>query len=198
MRAFLATIFVALLAVAAQAQTPSVRVAGTVGKLDGNTLTVNTADGQTTTVMLAASAAIYGMEKRTLADIKTGDYLASGGIKGADGKIQAVEVRIFPEVLRGSGEGQHPWSVKTDGVMTNATVGTVDQLPTGGIIHVTYKGGESALLVTPDVPIVAYVAGDRDLLKPGAAVLIFAQKQPDGTLTADRVAAEKNGVKPPV
>jgi len=81
-------------------------------------------------------------------------------------------------------------------VMTNATVGTVSQSPQGGVIHVKYKEGESEYTVGPEVPIVAYVAGDRSLLKPGAAVLTIAQKKPDGSLTAARVTAEKDGVKP--
>ena len=106
-------------------------------------------------------------------------------------------MRIFPEPLRGTGEGQRPWAAKPDGMMTNATVGTVTQSPDGGVIHVTYKEGESEYIVGPDVPVLAYVVADRALLKPGAAVLIFAQKQPDGTLTAARVTAEKGGVKPP-
>lgn len=198
MRGLLSTIVLVLLIGAAQAQTPSVRVAGTVGKLDGDTLTVDTKDGTRATVTLADNAAIYGVEKRTLADIKPGDFVASGGIKGTDGKIHAVEVRIFPEPLRGTGEGQRPWAAKPDGMMTNATVGTVTQSPDGGVIHVTYKDGESDYLVSPDVPIVAYVVADRGLLKPGAAVLIFAQKQADGSLSTARVTAEKDGVKPPM
>lgn len=202
MRSFLATVFVVLFVAASQAQTPPapapVRVAGTVDKLDGDTLSVKAADGQTTTVTLAADAAIFGVEKRTLADIKPGDFVASGGIKGADGKIHAVEVRIFPEPLRGIGEGQRPWAAKPDGMMTNATVGTVTQSPDGGVIHVTYKEGESEFVVGPDVPVLAYIVADRSLLKPGATVLIFAQKQPDGTLTTKRVTAEKDGVKPPM
>lgn len=198
MRALFSTFVLVLFTVAAQAQSPSVRVAGTVGKLDGNMLTVDAADGQATSVSLAGNAAIYGVEKRTLADIKPGDFLASGGIKGTDGKIHAVEVRIFPEPLRGTGEGQRPWAAKPDGMMTNATVGTVTQSPDGGVIHVTYKEGKSEYIVGPDVPVLAYVVADRALLKPGAAVLIFAQKQPDGTLTAARVTAEKGGVKPPM
>ena len=82
--------------------------------------------------------------------------------------------------------------------MTNATVGTVTQSPAGGVIHVKYKEGESEYTVGPEVPILAYVAGDRSLLKPGAAVFTVAQKKPDGTLTTGRVTAEKNGVKPPM
>ena len=124
-----AAIFVALVAVPALAQTPPggapMRVVGTIDKLEGNNLTVNMKDGSAVTVVLADNAAVFGVEKRSVADIKPGDFLASGGVKGTDGKIHAVEVRIFPETQRGTGEGQRPWDVKPDGVMTNATVGTV-------------------------------------------------------------------------
>jgi hypothetical protein len=201
---FITAVVIVFLAVpAALAQAPSagarVRVAGTVDKLDGDKLTVvDTKGGQPITVVLADSAAVFGVEKRTIADIKPGDFLASGGVKGTDGKIHAVEVRIFPESLRGTGEGQRPWDVKPDGVMTNATVGTVSQSPQGGVIHVKYKGGESEYTVGPEVPVLAYVAGDRSLLKPGAAIFTVADKKPDGTLTTGRVTAEKNGVKPPM
>ena len=187
---------------AALAQAPSegtrVRVAGTVDKLDDNKLTVDTKGSQPVTVVLADNAAVFGVEKRTVADIKPGDYLASGGVKGTDGKIHAVEVRIFPESLRGTGEGQRPWDARPDGVMTNATVGTVSHSPEGGVIHVKYKEGESEFTVGSEVPVLAYVAGDRSLLKPGAAVFTIAEKKPDGTLMTGRVTAEKNGVKPPM
>jgi hypothetical protein len=199
---YIAAVFVASLVAPALAQTPSAgpttRVAGTVDKLDGNNLTVKMKDGPAVTVVLADNAAVFGVEKRAFADIKPGDFLASGGVKGTDGKIHAVEVRIFPETLRGTGEGQRPWDVKPDGVMTNATVGTVSQSPEGGVIHVKYKEGESEYTVGPEVPILAYVTGDRELLKPGAAVFTVAQKKPDGALTTGRVTAEKNGVKPPM
>lgn len=192
---------VGLVVLPAAAQAPPgatpTRVSGTVETLDGRMLTVKPRDGQTMTISLTPDAAVYGVEKRTLADIKPGDFVASGGVRGSDGKIHAVEVRIFPAALRGAGEGQRPWDVKPDGVMTNATVGTVTKASDGDVIHVTYKGGESEYTVGPDVPVLAYVAGDMSLLKPGAAVLIFALKQPDGTLTANRVTAEKDGVKPP-
>ena len=199
---YIATLFIAFIAMPALAQAPAEgtrqRVVGTVDKLDSNNLMVKANDGQPVTVVLDDNAVVFGVEKRTLADIKPGDYLASGGVKGTDGKIHAVEVRIFPETLRGTGEGQRAWDAKPDGVMTNATVGTVSQSPQGGVIHVKYKEGESKFTVGPEVPIVAYVAGDRSLLKPGAAIFTVAQKKPDGTLTTGRVTAEKNGVKPPM
>ena len=198
MRAVVSLLVLVWLAGSAAAQSPPVRVAGTLDKVDGATLTIKGKDGETSAVTMAENAAIYGVEKRTVADIKPGDFVASGGVKGTDGQIHAVEVRIFPQSLRGTGEGQRPWSgVKSDGVMTNATVGTVSQSPAGGVVHVTYNGGQSEYTVGPDVPVLAYVDADRALLKPGAAVLIFAQKQADGSLTTKRVTAEKDGVKPP-
>jgi len=191
-----------LLAAPVLAQTPPdgtpTRISGTVDRFDGHSLMVKARDGQVLTVTLTSDVAIFGLEKRSLADIKPGDFVASGGVRGTDGKIHAVEVRIFPETLRGAGEGQRPWDVKPDGVMTNATVGTVTAAADGGVIHVTYKGGESEYTVGPDVPVLGYVAGDFSLLKPGAAVFTIALKKPDGSLVANRVTAEKDGVKPPI
>jgi hypothetical protein len=199
---YIALLLIAFLAMPVLAQTPAegtrVRVVGTVDKLDGNNLSVHTRDGSAVTVVLADNAKVFGVEKRAIADVKPGDYLHSGGVKGTDGKIHAVEVRIMPEALRGTGDGQRPWDVKPDGVMTNATVGTVTQSPAGGVIHVKYKEGESEFTVGPEVPILAYVGGDRSLLKPGAAIFTVAQKKSDGTLISSQVTAEKNGVKPPM
>ncbi len=185
-----------------QAQTPPpanppVRIIGTIDKLDGDVLTVKTKDGQMAAATLKADVSIWGMAKSSLANIKPGDFVASGGIKGADGKIHAVEVRIYPEALRGTGEGQRPWNVKPDGIMTNATVGTVTQTPDGNVVHVTYKDGESEFVVGPDVPISTYVAGDKGFLTPGLAVFAVAQKSPDGKLTIGRIYVERDGVKPP-
>ena len=200
MTRWLTLLLVALFALAASpaGAQERVRVVGAVESLNGNALTVTGRDGQKQSVQLSSDAQVYGVEKRRLSDIKSGDFVASGGVRGTDGKIHAVEVRIFPEALRGSGEGQRPWDVKPEGVMTNATVGTVATTGAGGVVHVTYKGGESEYIVDPDVPVLAYVAADRALLKQGAAVMMIAQKASDGTISANRVTAEKDGVKPPM
>lgn len=198
----LLTVIWPMIALPAVAQTPGAaeraRVAGTVEKLDGDRLIVNVAGGQTQTVNLSADATIYGVEKRRLSEIKPGDFVASGGVRRTDGKIHAVELRIFPESMRGVGEGQRPWDVRPEGVMTNATVGKVSQTSDSGIVHVSYKGGESEYVVGPEVPVLAYVLADRTLLKNGAAVVTIAVKQPDGSLLTSRVTAEKDGVKPPM
>jgi hypothetical protein len=177
---------------------PPVRLRGTIDKLDGHTLTVKSRDGQSVTVNLADNVAVVYLVKKTMADIKTGDYLASTGIKGTDGKIHAVEVRIFPEALRGTAEGQFPWDLQPDSIMTNATAGAITQLPTGNLVKVTYKGTESEYIIDPTTPIFTYEQGDMSLLVPGKAVFIVAPKKDDGTLTAARVTVEKDGIKPPM
>jgi hypothetical protein len=107
-------------------------------------------------------------------------------------------VRIFPEALRGVGEGQYPWDLKPDSVMTNATVGTITQAPQGNVIKVIYKGTESEYTVDPTTPILANTTGDRSLLVPGAAVFVIASKHDDGKLTSARLYVEKDGIKPPM
>jgi hypothetical protein len=190
-----------LIAVPALAQTPApanppVRMRGTVEKLDGDTLTIKKKDGDTASIVVADKTIQY-LAKKSLSDIKAGDFLASTGVKGTDGKIHAVEVRIFPKATPDGGR-QFAWDLSPDSVMTNATVGTVTQTPNGPLVHVTFTGGESEYTIGPDVPILAGVDGDKSLLVPGAAVFVIASKQDDGTLKSLRIYVEKDGVKPPM
>src|SRR5580692_3647962 len=198
----LAAAMMGLFAVPALAQTPPVgtptRIRGTVDKLDGQNLTVKSRDGQAPTIELAGNVTVITLVKKSVADIKAGDYVASTGVKGTDGKIHAVEVRIFPEAARGTGEGQFPWDLMPDSIMTNATVGKVDQAPQGPVLHVSFKGTESEYTVGPDVPVLANGPGDISLLKPGVAVFVIAVKHEDGKLTSGRLYAEKDGIKPPM
>jgi hypothetical protein len=195
-----------LLAFSATAQLPPqgtsdaapTRVRGTVEKLDGQTLLIKSRDGKAVTIGLAPNFTVLGVAKRSLSDIKAGDYVASTSAKGADGKLHAIEIHIFPEEMRGVGEGQRPWDLVPDSLMTNATVSGLTAAPQGQVLKVAYKGGETEVIVAPDTPIVTYVSGDAGLLKPGAAVFVIAQQKADGSLTAARVTAEKDGVKPPM
>ena len=200
---FLAAALVAVLSVPALAQTPPpdgtpTRVRGTVEKLDGKTLIVKSRDGAMVNIALADKVTVSTLVKKTLADIKAGDYVASTAVKGTDGKLHSVELRIFPESMRGVGEGQRPWDLPPDSVMTNATVGTITKAPAGNVLKVTYKGDESELIVGPECPVLANADGDMSLVKPGAAVFVIALKKADGTITAARLYAEKDGVKPPM
>jgi hypothetical protein len=170
---------------------------GTVAKLDGDTLTINAADGMAMPVALTQTTRVQSLVKKSLADIKPGDFLASAGVKGTDGKIHAVEVRIFPQAMTNGG-GQFDWDLGKGSVMTNALVGTVSKSPEGEVVHVTFKGGESEYSIGPEVPILAPAPGDRSLLKPGTAIIAFGQKTPDGGLKAAAIYVEKDGIKPPM
>ena len=201
-RSFLAVVFVAVLALPALAQNPPanppVRIRGTIEKLDGEVLTVKSREGQQVTITLAPNVTVSYLVKKSLADIKAGDFVASTSTRGTDGKHHSLELRIFPEAMRGVGEGQYAWDLVPESTMTNATVSGITSAPQGQTLRVSYKGGESELAVGPDTPIFGYGTGDMSLLKPGAAIFIVAQKQADGSLTAARVTVEKDGVKPPM
>ena len=190
-----------LVALPAIAQNPPqgtpVRVRGTVEKLDGKVLTVKSRDGQIQTVTLADDVRVTVLVKKTIADFKPGDTVASTGVKDKDGKLRAIEVRILPQPFADGGR-QFPWDLTPDSVMTNATLGTVTKTPDGAVFHVTFKDGESDYTVGPDTVIFAHSPADTGLLVPGAAVVLFAQKQDDGKITSRAVIAEKDGIKPPM
>jgi hypothetical protein len=198
----LAGALIALIALPAAAQnapqgTPT-RIRGTVDKLDGQNLTVKSRDGQQLTIVLAPNFAVRYLVKKSLADVKSGDFVATTSMKGTDGKNHSVELRIFPEAMRGLGEGQYAWDLMPDSLMTNATVTGIAGAPQGQTLKVTYKGGESEIVVGPDTPVFGYDLGDASLLQPSAAIFIVALKKPDGSLSAAGVTAEKDGVKPPM
>lgn len=201
--ALLAAVLLVVTARAAIGQTPPegtpMPVRGAIEKLDGQTLTVKARSAQTVDVSLTPGFTVSGVAKRSLADIKPGDYVATTSIKGTDDKLHAIELHIFPEAMRARvTEGQRPSSLVEGGLMTNAFVVEVTETPQGRILKGKWNDGTIETIVEPTAPIVTYVPGDPSLLKPGAAVTIFARKKPDGTITASNVTAEKDGVKPPM
>ena len=117
-------------------------------------------------------------------------------MKQADGRLVALEVTVFPESLRGAGEGQRPWDQGPNSSMTNANVDQVVEATNGRTLKLSYRG-TAEVDVPPDVPIVTPVPGDRSLLVPGKAIVTFLRPQTDGTLMASFVTVEKDGVKPP-
>ena len=183
-----------LVAMPAWAQSPT-RVVGIVQTLVADTLTVKAKNGQDVTVTLPADTRITALANRLLSDIKPGDFVGSAAMKGMDGKLHAQEVHIFPEALRGSGEGHRDMALP-DQTMTNATVSVVTAAPKGQILTMSYKGGTQEIDVGPEARIVTFLPGDRSLLKPGATVVITGTKDPSGGITARTIQAEKDGVMP--
>jgi len=174
-------------------------VRGTIEKVDGNAMMVKTREGTNVTVTLADNAAVRGLVKMSLADVKPGSYIGVSAMPQSDGTERAMHIHIFPEAMRGAGEGYRPFDVRPGSTMTNAAVDTTVVGTDGQIVTVKYKDGEKKFVVPADAPIVAYVPGARDELKPGAKIMIFnAVKQPDGTLQAASVSVGRDGLTPPM
>jgi len=178
----------ALAAMPAQAQAPKPeRLHGTIEKVDGHTVMAKSDNGEPLKLNLADKVMVVEVEKATLADIKAGDYIGSGAMPQPDGTQKAVEVHIFAEAMRGTGEGFRPWT-RPGSTMTNGTVGQTVSGVSGPVITVKYKGGEQKIMVPPGVPIVKYEVADMSALKPAAAfAVIAALKQPDGSFNVARI-----------
>ena len=202
-RAFAAAGFALLFAASAsfaQQQASTVRVRGTIEAVDGPMLTVKSRDGQTTySVKLADNVAIRGIVKASLADIKQNSFIGVTGMPQADGSQKAAEIHIFPENLRGTGEGHRPWDLTPNSTMTNATVAQMVKGVEGDEITLKYKDGEKKIVVVPSTTIVTYVPADKSELKPGAKIFIAAaNKKDDGTLEAAAISVGRDGITPPM
>src|SRR4051794_19161712 len=190
--AFVLTPFMAL------AQAPDgtpIRIRGTVEGLDGATLTVRNRAGQSIATALAPTFAVSAVVKKELSEIRPGDLVASTSVRGPEGQLRAVEVHVLPA---GARQGQFPYDLAPDSLMTNALVSGVTASTDGRTLHVTYNGTATDVVVPTEAPVVAFVPGDLGLLRPGAAIVLSAMAHPDGSVTATRATVEKDGVKPPM
>ncbi len=180
------------------AQQPA-RVRGTIEKVDGNTLTVKSRDGATVTVILKEGGAVRGVEKAALADIKQNSFVGITAMPQPDGTQKAVEVHIFPESLRGAGEGHRPWDLMPNSTMTNANVEQLVTAVDGPMLTMKYKDGEKKISVPNNAEIVQFVNGDKGDLKPGAKIFVAAgTKLPNGDIETAGINVGKNGLTPPM
>jgi len=177
----------------------TVRVRGTIERVDGETLVVKSRDGGELKVVPANDASVVGIVKASLSDIKPGSFVGVTGMPQADGSPKAVEVHIFPEAMRGTGEGHRQWDLQPQSTMTNASVEQTVAGVDGRTLTLKYKDGEKKIVVPPDVPVVSYVPGDKSELKPGVKIFVAAATQAsDGTLQAPRVNFGRDGITPPM
>ena len=182
----------------AQQQSSPVRVRGTVEGADGPMLTVRSRETMHK-VRMADNVAVRGVVKASLSDIKQDSFIGVTGMPQADGSQKAVEIHIFPEALRGTGEGHRPWDLMPNSTMTNATVAQMVKGVEGDEITLKYKDGEKKIVVVPSTIIVTYVPADKSELKPGAKIFIAAaKKNDDGTLDAPSISVGRDGLAPPM
>jgi hypothetical protein len=189
-----------LLTSAAFAQQPQpIRIRGTIESVDGALLTVKDRDGAERKVKVTDTATITGIVKTTMADVKPGSYIGVTGQPQPDGTQKAIAIHIFPEAMRGTGEGSRPWDLRPNSSMTNATVDQKVEASDGQNLTVKYKDGEKKVIVTPDTPIVTFVPGDKSELKAGAKIIIMgATRKDDGSFEATRINVGRDGLTPPM
>jgi hypothetical protein len=190
-----------IVATAALAQAPAdtVRVRGTVQSVDGSMLTVKSRDGADLKIKLADNAVIRTVTGKTVADVKQGLFVGITAMPLPDGTQKAVEIHIFPEAARGTGEGHRPWDLMPGSTMTNANVDSEVAISDGKKLVLKYKDGDKTFIVPDDIKVVMFAPGTAADVKPGAKIFIVAAKKlPDGTLEAPGATVSAGGVDPPM
>jgi hypothetical protein len=175
----------------------TVRIRGTIERVEGPVYVVKNRDGAEVKLTVTDNPLFVAISPSTMADIKPGMFVGSAGMMQPDGTQKAIEVHIFPESMRGTGEGHYDWDLKPQSKMTNGNVEQTVAGVDGPVLSVKYKDGEKKLLVTPETVVVTYVMGNKDELKPGTKVFVAAaKKQPDGTMQTPRITYGRNGAGP--
>ena len=199
LRPLLALALVATSSILALAQqTSPSRVRGTIESVDGQTLMVKSRSGEDVKLTMAGDIRVVGIVKIALSDIKVGSFIGTTTVPGPDGGNNAVEVHVFPEDMRGTGEGSRPYDLKPNSSMTNATVAESVVGNDGHTLLIKYKDGEKKVVVGSDTPVVTYVPAGKPDLTPGAKVIAFMKKLPDGSFETNRVSVGRDGLTPPM
>lgn len=194
-----AAFVVAATAALAQAPADMVRVRGTVQSVDGSMLTVKSRDGADLKIKLADNAVIRTVTGKTVADVKQGLFVGITAMPQPDGTQKAVEIHIFPEAARGTGEGHRPWDLMPGSTMTNANVDSEVASTDGKKLVLKYKDGDKTFIVPDNIKVVMFAPGTAADVKPGAKIFIVAaKKMPDGTLEAPGATVSSGGVDPPM
>ncbi|MBR0985250.1 hypothetical protein [Bradyrhizobium liaoningense] len=186
-----------LYAFAQRAPVPT-RVRGTIESVNGDTMQVKSRSGEDVKLRIAPDVNVSGITKISLADIKVGSFVGATTVPGPDGGQNAVEVHVFPESMRGTGEGSRPYDLKPNSSMTNATVSESVVGNDGHTLLVKYKDGEKKVFVPDNTPVVTFVPGDKSDLKAGAKVIAFMKQLPDGSCETNRVSVGRDGLTPPM
>ncbi len=181
----------------AQSAAPT-RIRGDIVAVEGNVLDVKSREGERLKIRLTETVAVNAVVKASLADIKPGTYVGTAAMPQKDGPSRAIEVLIFPEAMRGAGEGDRSWDLQPESTMTNATIAETVQSVDGPVMTLKYKDGEKKISIPKDAPLVTFVSASVVDLKVGETIFISATKQADGIFETARVTVSRDGVKPPM
>ena len=197
-RVSLAALAVLALMPARAQQTGTVnRFRGTIDSVSGRTLELTTLSGGKVTVSLPPGTRVTVATAGSLSDIKPGSYIGSAARTLPDGTLEALEVHVFSEALRGTAEGHYGWDLGPESTMTNGTVGSAVGT-SGRRLTVDYPDGRQTITVPPDVPVVLTSEGSWSDVKPGAAAVLVTSQANDGAVTVVFMTVGRNGVHPPM
>jgi hypothetical protein len=184
---------------AALAQQPrTMRLRGVIEKVDGRAVLAKSGKGEELKLNLVDKALVVAVVKASMAEIKPGLFIGSGAMPQPDGSQKALEVHIFAESMRGTGEGHRPWDGAPNSTMTNGTVGASVSGVDGPVVIVQYKDGEKKIIIGPSVPIVRYEIADTGAIRPGAPFTAVATgKAADGSFDVGRINVSRDGASPP-
>ncbi len=180
------------------AQTSALRATIDSISADGSSLAVHARSGEAATVRLKPETAFTLVVRAPFADVKPGAYVGVAAVPAADGALQALEVHIFPETMRGAGEGTRPFDLAPGSTMTNGALKARVEGVQGTMLTVEYGGGSQTIRIAPNTPIVAFAPGSREDLKPGAAIIARGAPGAGGEFEAARVLVGKDGLVPPM
>jgi hypothetical protein len=180
------------------ARADSARIRGTVVSLEGSKLVVHAKDGKDVSIMLADKFGAIGVVKASMADIKPGAFIGTATTDEPNDLLRSLEVVVFPEAMKGVGEGHFPWDLPGSSKMTNATVSLAVDGVKGQTVTVTYKGGEKKIEIPADIPIVTLVPATAADIHPGDPVFVPGDRDADGAIHAGAVIFGKDGVAPPM
>jgi len=183
----------------AQIVSAPLRIRATIEKVNDSNITVKEKNGEVFNISTNEITNISECLPITIEEIKAGSFIGSGAMPQIDGTLKAVEVLVFPESMRGTGEGHRAWDALPQSTMTNATVAevSVGSGPIGRTLKLRYKDGEKLLLIPKDAPIVTFIPGDKTLLVVGAKLIVNLQEK-EGKYIATRIIAGRNGFQPPM
>jgi Domain of unknown function (DUF5666) len=199
MRLIVAFLAALLLTSAAFAQTPSA-LRGTIESLsaDGSVINARTRAGEPATIRLKPDVRVIAVVAASLQDLSEGAYVGVAAVPDGDDGLRALEVHIFPEAMRGAGEGHRPFDLAPGSSMTNGALTARIDSADGPMLTVGYPGGTQKIRIDSATKIVAFAPGERSELVPGAAIIARGAKAADGAIEAGAVLVGRNGVVPPM
>ena len=183
-------------------------IRGTLIAVDGKLLTVMDDDEETFEAVMADDTGVFAVTPAKLSDLRPGEFVGITSVESGDQRV-ALEVHIFDEDLRGTGEGHYPWDLTKDpNMMTNATVAEIKEVsPAEQQLRLTYKEGEGEnaaqgeqVITVPNFVEVVFLAKSEDpgLIVPDRRVFLLVQDSEQGPPAAIAIAVGLEGAIPPM